>query len=147
MPQENVELVRSLSQPFAGIDVTEVDWTADSIRDLLEPGLTADIELRTLTSGLASGVDDVYQGIEGLIRYFQDWFDPFSEYRIEWVEYIESGDAVLVPSRQWGVGGASGAPAELEITYLFEFRDGRIALIEQYETLRDAQAAATQRHT
>jgi ketosteroid isomerase-like protein len=68
--------------------------------------------------------------------------DPFSEYHVENLDYIEAGNCVLVPSRQWGVGRGSGAPVEIELTALFELRDGQIARIHQYDTLEEALEAA-----
>jgi ketosteroid isomerase-like protein len=143
--QPNVEIVRSFSEPFAGIDVTEIDWGSEAIRETLGGLYTDDVELRTLESGLGTGVDGFYKGLGGMIEYLQDWLEPFSEYHVEWLEYIDRGDCVLVPSRQWGVGDASGARAEIELTYLYEFRDGEIARIYQYDTLDQAREAAAQR--
>ena len=145
MSKQNVETVRSVLEPFEGIDVAAVDWGSEAIRVILESALTPDAELMTLKSGLASGVDDHYRGRDGFVRYFQDWFGPFSEYHIEWLDYVEAGDCVLVPSRQWGVGVASGAPAKLELTYLCELRDGQIARLEQYDTLEEAREVAGRR--
>jgi ketosteroid isomerase-like protein len=72
----------------------------------------------------------------------QEWLEPFSEYHVDNVEYIDAGDCVLVPSRQNGVGAASGARVEIELTTLYELRDGRIARIHQYDTLEEAREAA-----
>jgi ketosteroid isomerase-like protein len=143
MSQQNLETVRSLLEPFAGINVAEVDWGAEAIRDAVRDLHTPDVRLRTLASGLGTGVDTDYQGLDGLVRYLKEWLEPFSEYRVENVEYIEVGDCVLVPSRQWGVGDGSGARVEIELTTLYELRDGRIARIHQYDTLEEAREAAT----
>jgi ketosteroid isomerase-like protein len=143
--QQNVEIVRSLIEPFAGSDVSGIDWGSDAVREAVGHLYSDDVELRTLESGLGTGVDGFYEGLEGMIQYLQDWLEPFGEYHVEWLEYIEAGDCVLVPSRQWGVGSASGARAELELTWLYELRDGRISRMEQYDTLDEAREAAAQR--
>jgi ketosteroid isomerase-like protein len=70
------------------------------------------------------------------------WLEPFSEYQIEPLDYVENGDCVLVPTRQWGTGSASGARVELQITFLYEVRDGRINRLVQYDTLEEALEAA-----
>jgi ketosteroid isomerase-like protein len=142
MSQENVEIVRSFLEPFAGIDVAGIDWDAEVIRESVRDMHTPDITLKTLASGLGSGVGTDYQGLDGLIRYLQEWLEPFSEYHVENLDYIEAGDCVLVPARQWGVGGGSGARVEIELTTLYELRDGRIARIHQYDTLKEAREAA-----
>jgi ketosteroid isomerase-like protein len=145
MSQQNLEIVRSLSESFAGIDVADIDWGSDAVRGAVEHLYSDDVELRTLESGLGTGVDGFYKGLDGAIEYLQDWLEPFREYHVEWLDYIEAGDCVLVPSRQWGVGSASGARAELELTYLYELQDGKITRINQYDTLDQAREAAAQR--
>jgi hypothetical protein len=140
--QENVELVRRLFGPFDGINLATIDWSADTIRELFEPRFSSDVELTTLASGLGSGVGEHYSGWDGLIRYLTEWMEPFSEYQVENLDYIDAGDFVLIPSRQWGIGGGSGVKAEIELTTLYEVRDGRIARIHQFDTLDEARAAA-----
>jgi SnoaL-like domain len=131
-----------VSEPFAGIDVAGIDWGSKAIREALGTAYSSDAELTTLESGLGTGVDGSYTGLDGFIEYLGDWLEPFSEYHVEWLDYIDAGDFVLVPSRQWGIGGASGARAELELTYLYELRDGKVVRIHQYDTLDQARAAA-----
>src|SRR5215212_4736302 len=138
MSQENVEIVRSVLEPLAGVDVASIDWNIEEIRGMLGRAYSPDVELTTLASGLGSGVGEFYRGLDGLVRYLREWLEPFSEYRVENLDYLEAGDCVLVPSRQWGLGGASRARVEIELTTLYELRDGQIAQIHQYDTLKEA---------
>jgi ketosteroid isomerase-like protein len=142
MSEQNVEIVRSVSEPFAGIDVAGIDWGSEAIREAIGAVYSEDTELTTLASGLGTGVDGFYKGLDGLVQYLQDWLEPFSEYHVQWLDYVDAGEIVLVPSRQWGVGAASGARAELELTYLYELRDGKVVRVHQYDTLAEARAAA-----
>ena len=142
MSQENVEIVRSLIEPFAGINVAGVDWRTEVIRDAVRNVHTPDVELTTLASGLGTGVGTHYRGLDDMVRYLGEWLEPFSEYHVENRDYIEAGDCVLVPSRQWGVGRGSGTRTEIELTTLFELRDGKIARIHQFSTLDEALQAA-----
>src|SRR3954468_22730737 len=144
MSQENVEVVRSTLEPFEGINVAEIDWGAEALREAVARAYTPDVELTTLASGLGSGVGVFYRGLEGCIRYLQEWLEPFSEYHVENLDYIAAGQCVLIASRQSGVGHGSGAHVEIELTTLYEVRDGRIARIHQFDTLAEAQAAARQ---
>ncbi len=141
MSQRNVEIVRSMLEPFDGIDVAAVDWDAESIRALLESTYSPDLELRTLESGLGSGPSALYRGRDGLVKYLTEWLEPFSEYHGESLDYIEAGDYVLVPSRQWGIGGTSGARVEIELTVVYELRGGQIVRMDQYDTIEDAREA------
>lgn len=102
MSKGNVEIMRSILQPIEGITGAAIDWGAEGIREMLGQAYSPDIELTTLASGLGSGVGEFYRGLDGLARYLQEWLDPFAEYYVENLDYIEAGDYVLVPSRQWG---------------------------------------------
>jgi ketosteroid isomerase-like protein len=140
--QENVERVRSILDPFFGVDVTAIDLDSQAIREVLERDYTPDVELWTLASGFGSGVREYYRGRDDLIRYFREWLEPFSEYRLEALDYIEAGHCVLVPSHQWGMGEGSGARVELDLTTLYQLRDGQIARMEQHDTTKEALEAA-----
>jgi ketosteroid isomerase-like protein len=138
MSQGNVEIVRSVFEPLEGINLAAIDWGVEAIRETLGRAYSPDVELTTLASGLGSGVDEFYRGADGVVRYLREWLEPFSEYHVENLDYIEAGDCVIVPSRQWGVGSGSGARVEIELTTLFELRDGRIARVHQYDTTEEA---------
>ena len=142
MSQENVEIVRSVWEPLAGINVAEVDWRSEVLGEMLGRAYSPDIELRTLEIPLGLDISDSYQGLDGLVEYLRAWLEPFSEYHVENLDYIEAGDCVLVPSRQWGVGRGSGTRTEIELTALYELRDGKIARIHQFDTLDEALEAA-----
>ena len=131
MSQENVEIVRSMFEPFDGVNLAAIDWSAEVIREALGRAYSPDIELTTLAIPLGLDVNDSYRGFDGLVEYLRTWLEPFSEYHVENLDYIDAGECVLVPSRQWGVGGGSGARVELELTTLYEVRDGRITRVHQ----------------
>ena len=140
MPK-NAEIIRAMTEPFGGMDLAGIDWRSDALREVIGDRYTADVELRTLESGLGSGVDGTYRGLDGFVDYLEDWLGPFSEYRVEWLDYIEAGDFVLVPTHQWGIGGVSGAKVELDLVWVYELRDGKVARAFQYDTLEDAREA------
>ena len=73
MSERNVEVVRSLLGPFQGINVAEIDWGAEPIRQLLAGSCSPDIEVRTLESGMGAGVDPVYNGVDGVVSYLRAW--------------------------------------------------------------------------
>ena len=108
MSEANVEVVRSVLEPLAGINGAEVDWSADAVEQMLGRAYSPDIELTTLEIPLGLDIKDNYRGLDGLVKYLRAWLEPFSEYYVENLDYIEAGDCVLVPSRQWGVGRESG---------------------------------------
>ena len=142
MSQENVEIVRSVFEPLAGVNGAEVDWNAEAVEQMLGRAHSPDLELTTLNIPLGLDIRHRYRGIDGLVKYLRSWLEPFSEYYVENLDYIDAGDCVLVPSRQWGVGRGSGTRTEIELTTLYEMRDGKIARIHQFDTLDEAREAA-----
>ena len=142
MPEENVEIVRSVLEPLTGINGAEIDWGTEAVGEMLGRAYSPDIELRTLDIPLGLDISGSYHGLDGLVEYLRAWLEPFSEYHVENLDYIEAGDCVLIPSRQWGVGSGSGARVELELTTLYELRDGRIVRLHQFDTTDEALEAA-----
>ena len=142
MSQENVEVVRSVVEPLDGINIAAIDWGAEAVREMLGNAYSPDIELTTLAIPLGLDVSNSYRGLDGLVEYLRTWLEPFSEYVVNTLDYIEAGDCVLVPSRQFGVGAGSGARVELELTTLSELRDGKIVRVHQYDTVEEALEAA-----
>ena len=139
----NAEIVRAFSEPMAEVDFAEIDWRSAAVRNLVEDVYAPDLELKTLESGIGSGVDRTFHGIEGIVEYFVEWFEPFGEYHVEWLDYIEVGDFVLVPSHQWGIGSSSGIKVELDLVWAYEIRDGKVSRAFQYDTLDQAREAVT----
>ncbi len=141
MSERNVEVVRALLGPFQGINLAEIDWSAEPIRRVLTGSCSPEIEVRTLESGMGTGLEPVYNGVDGVVSYLQAWMEPFTDYRTEWLDFIDAGGFVLVPVTNRGIGSGSGVPTELELVYACEVRDGLIARLLQYDTLEDARAA------
>lgn len=142
MSEQNVQAIRSVFEPLRGVNLAAIDWSVGEIREAVGAAYSPDVELTTLASGVGTGVDPFYRGADGFVRYLREWMSPFSEYYVDNLDYIDAGDCVLVPSHQWGVGAGSGARAELDLTTLFELRDGRITRVHQYDTLDEARAEA-----
>ena len=124
--------------PFEGIILAAIDWRADARRT----GFLTRCRAHDPGIRRGSGVAEHYRGWDGLVRYLQEWLEPFSDYHVENLDYLDAGDCVLIPSRQWGVGGGGGAPVEIELTTLYEVRHGRMARLHQFDTLEEAVAAA-----
>ena len=141
MPQSNLEFVRNQWAPFNGLDVAAIDWSAEPVRGMVVAGAAEDIEL-TWSAHWAG--ERQFRGHDGLVQAFTEWIEPFSEYRAEALDFIEAGDRILVPNRQWGTGKTSGAKVEIEVTWAYEFRDGLVTRIDEYDNLDEARAAAEQ---
>ena len=62
------------------------------------------------------------------------WLEAWGEFHAEPLEFIEAGDAVVVPVRQTGTGLGSGVEVAGELVYLFRARDG---LMVEWRLCRD----------
>ena len=58
MSQENVEIVRSTFEPFEGVNLAEIDWSAEVIREALGRAYSPDIRLTTLAIRLGLDISD-----------------------------------------------------------------------------------------
>ena len=139
MSQENVEMVRGLWEPFKGVDLTAVDWDDEAIRETTERFFSPEVELRWSRSGPETRV---YQGRDGVIQAFREWYESFREYYIEPLYFIEQEHCVVIPQRHWGIGSTSGISVEIEVTHVYEVRDNLIARVDEYDTLEEALEAA-----
>ena len=131
-------MVRGLWEPFKGVDFAAVDWDDEAIREMAERSFSPEVELRWSRSGPEVWV---YQGRDGVIQAFREWQESFREYYIEPLDFIEVGDRVVVPNRQWGIGSTSGIPVEDEFTWVYEIRDNQMARVDEYDSLEEALEA------
>jgi len=139
MSQENVEMVRGMWEPFKEVDLTAVDWDDEAIREMSERFWSPEVELRWSRSGPEARV---YQGRDGVIQAFREWVEPFREYYIEPLDFIEQEDRVIIPQRHRGIGSTSGVSVEDEFTHVYEVRDHMITRVDEYDTLDEALEAA-----
>ena len=131
MSQENVEIVRRGYELFSQ---GNLEGVADLISDEAE-----------LPDGGGLGVGDTAAGTrrgpDGFLQGTHDALDAFEDYRVEPQEFIDAGDAVLVPVRISGRGKASGAMLEVRLVHLWVLRDGRAIRNEIYRTIAEALEA------
>jgi ketosteroid isomerase-like protein len=121
--------------PFEGLDVATIDWDLEAVKEMVGRPYSSDVELRWSTTGTDK---TVHRGRDGVVTAPKGWVEPFSEYHAEPLDFIELEDCVLVSNRQWGVGGASGVPVEIEVTHVYECRGGQIVRVDEYDTLEEA---------
>ncbi|HYY84620.1 MAG TPA: nuclear transport factor 2 family protein [Beijerinckiaceae bacterium] len=131
MSQENVEIVRRGYELFA-------EGNLEGVTDLIS-------DEAELPDGGGLGVGDTAAGTrrgpDGFLQGSQDALDAFEDYRVEPQEFIEAGDAVVVPVRISGRGKASGAMLEIRLVHLWVLRNGRAIRNEIYRTTAEALKA------
>ena len=102
--RRDLESLRALNHP----DV-EVDWSASR-------GLDA----------------EVYTGLSDVLAFFQTYFDTFEQIRVEPEEFIECGDAVVVPNVAH-IRGRDGIEAVARSTFVFEVHRGQVKRLCLYQ--------------
>jgi ketosteroid isomerase-like protein len=138
MADTNVDVARGMWDPFNGLEISSIDWDNEAVRGVVAPHLSSDVELSW--SATWAG-ERHYSGIDGFFQAFKEWLEPFSEYHAEAIEFIEVGDRVVVPNRQWGTGRESGVPVEIEVAHVYEFEDGLIVRVDEYDSKTEALEA------
>ncbi|MDP9188111.1 MAG: nuclear transport factor 2 family protein [Actinomycetota bacterium] len=128
MSEENVELVR---QVYEAWNRGDLQWMLDRV--------TPDFEFRT--THLFPDTDDIYQGREGLKRFWNTFQGPWEILLIE-VERIEpiGGDRVLALFQFHG-RGRDGLEVTLEYAHLFTFENGMAALLVGFANWQEALEA------
>jgi ketosteroid isomerase-like protein len=127
MSQENMEVVQRAITALNGRHI-----------DRYLACCTEGVTLRTPVVALTG----VYEGPEGIRRFFSDIEDAAPDFHIE-VERIEalSDERVLAFLRITATGRASGIPTGVETANVYDFAEGRIARIDIYTDRSEALEA------
>ena len=128
MSRENVEIVKKAFDAFARGDT-------EAILDL------SDEEIVIVQPPELPGVPRRHHGREGVLEAFSLWPEQWDDYRVEAMEVVaEAGDHVVVRSRQSGRGKQSGIHVDVEFTFAFTIRDGKV--VEWRIFLQESEALA-----
>jgi uncharacterized protein len=129
MSQENVEIVRSLSELLE-----RRDWRG--MTDLLDPN----VELHGTVGGLEEG--KILRGLSQISQAFETEDDEvWDEHRIEPQEFIDAGDRVVVLQREYQ-RSKSGAEVVIDTAAILDLRDGRVVRMQGYMNPAEALEAA-----
>jgi uncharacterized protein len=115
MSQENVDLVQSAFAAFIRGDTDAVlQLCAEDIVITQPPELP--------------GASPHQYGHAGVLEAFAIWPEQWDEYRTEPPRVIaDPGESVIVASRSAGHGKQSGVEVEMEFTFVFTVREGKVA--------------------
>ena len=125
------------SSRWAGQDQVALAAAPEGFAPFLE-ALHPEIEARW-----AEAIPDVEtnRGHDGIGRMVSAWLAPWDEYRQEPVDFIDAGDAIVVPYRCRGTGKDSGAQVEMDVTHVYTVREGKIASLHEYMSKGEALEA------
>ena len=98
------------------------DWEA-ALEDL-------DPEIEWRTSGVVPGVDDVYTGHDGVMRFWRAWTELWDDIQIDVEQMTEREDDVLVLAR-FQARGRDGV--EVDQPVAFEFTSSDVGLLTRFQ--------------
>ena len=130
MSQENVERVKEAVEAINGRDI-------EAALEYAHP----DVEWQTLDAFPDAGT---YRGPEGVLSFFETWFDTFKGFRLH-LEKCEAVDnnRVLARLRVSGEGVESGVEVGSPPFFqLLEYRDGLLIRARMFPTESEALEAA-----
>ena len=135
MSRANVDLVRESFEAFGRGDFEEAFARYD-----------AAVEWCTATD---EPDQNTYIGVPALRRFVAYLADPWSDrfgQAVEWEDFIDCGDWIVVPWSATLHGHGSGIEIEVFETYAVLVRDGRITRVDEYRTVEQALAAVGSRN-
>ena len=129
MSRENVELVRSICEPWVRGDFDSVDWAHPEIEYVIADGPTP----------------GRWTGLAGLAEGWRDFMSAWQNYTAEAEDYLEiDHDHILVALQGTGRGKTSG----VELSHmqsrganLFQIREGKVVRLVTYLDLAKALEA------
>jgi ketosteroid isomerase-like protein len=127
MSQENVEVIRRLLDAFerGGLDATLSFYDPDVTWVVAED----EPEAATL------------RGYDGLRALLAQWLQAFDELHIDPKEFIDAGEAVVMPYQFRARERSSGSEISAPETWVFWLRDGMIIEVREYRHKAEALAA------
>jgi ketosteroid isomerase-like protein len=126
--EENVEVVRQLTEAFNGEDMPRLlALVAPDFEFEIPPSFSAE--------------PDTYRGHDGVRRYFQSFHDVMSEIHFHPERFWDEGESVVVDIRLTAKGGQTGIPVEQRVAQAWSVRDGKARTVRSYESVSEALKA------
>jgi ketosteroid isomerase-like protein len=127
MSEEDVEIIRRAYERW---NQGDFGWT-----DRIAPGFE-------YVPAPLVGLSDAPQGLDGFIRFLEQFWGEFDEPRAEPQELIETGDGVLAVITFRGKGRQSGVEVNMEVFQLWTVRDGKVVRGQGFFDRAEALEAA-----
>jgi ketosteroid isomerase-like protein len=137
--QANADKLQGLWDTF---DAEGAEGAARMIGEVYDP----DVEFNPLQAESAGG--RTYRGLDGVIAFFGELDEAFSETHYEPPQFHPVGDdLVVVLTRLVGMARDTGLPLRQDLSLVYEFNEaGRAQRVTAYETPADALEAAQRGH-
>ena len=112
-------------------------WREDRLEESIR-GL--DEEFEWVVPGFPG--DEVRHGPEGVLDFFREWLEPWSDIDVDWTLEEAGPDQVLAIIHMHGRGRESGVPAEMRFAQLWTFRGSRASRMVMYNDIDEPRRAA-----
>ncbi|MGI9019745.1 MAG: nuclear transport factor 2 family protein [Solirubrobacterales bacterium] len=129
MSQENVAIVKEFHSLFEA-------GNREAWRNHFHPDVVWDASASDLPMA------GVYNGHEGIERFFTEWLGIWDDYEVEHREFVDAGDSVVVVFLQRGRGKLSGAAAEREFFGVYDLEAGKVRRYRAFESREEAMEEA-----
>jgi ketosteroid isomerase-like protein len=131
MSHENVEAFRRMVQAYNRRDV-------ESFLEGFDPSL----EWRPLTQVMFGGEARVYRGHDGVRQFLREVDEAFADIQIERAEIRDLGERIVVSGHLRARGRVSGVETTSPISWLVEFKNGKVIRMRDFLDPREALEAA-----
>jgi ketosteroid isomerase-like protein len=128
VPGENAQIVQGMLEAFSRSG-------PEALLEFVHP------EFRGEVPPEVSAEPDVYEGHEGVRRYFESFVEVIDDLRFEPYDLVEAGDTVMAVARISGRGKGSGIPVEMQSYSVAEIRDGKIVAMRAHPSREAALEA------
>jgi ketosteroid isomerase-like protein len=128
----NVELVRGIVDAFQAGDFEQVFTLARPDFEVFVPASLANAGR--------------YQGRDGFLTWLEQWLEAWEGFSVQISDLEPIGERHVVANmHQSARGKGSGVSVEMDIAYLWDVRDGRLAEMHLYTSRDEARRMAEKR--
>jgi ketosteroid isomerase-like protein len=133
MSREDVEFLRTVYEGFNRA------FQSGDILPWIEKFFDPEVEWQLAAD--QPDADETYRGHEGLKRLFDRWLEAWDEWALEPEDFIEAGDAWVVPNRIHGRGKTSAVTVDVAYAHVIKLRGGKVVKVHDYSTKEEALQA------
>jgi ketosteroid isomerase-like protein len=133
--------VENAQRVYAALNAAYRSGDVEDLRPFAEELWDPDLVLRLPGNVLGGGEE--WHGVDGMFRFIAHQMEAFREMWVEPQEYRERGEVLIVPVRFGGQARHTGIEVEFTSVHLIRMSGGRAVRIEAFETVEEAEAAAT----
>jgi ketosteroid isomerase-like protein len=146
---ENVALVKALQPPAA--DLVELfvkqGLAPDSTVGAEPSPFAPDLHVEFVSQPDADRL--TYRGVEGFVRGWQDWLEPWASYWTTAEEFIDAGDSVVVMVKVSAKTARGGVAVEHAPATIWTIKEGKVVSLRFYldrdDALREAGIPSPER--